>query len=528
MDYSSGTVDVSRVKYGYDCASNRIWREDVVAAANSEDHDEFYTYDDLNRLVTFDRGNLTGTFPAYTGIAGTPGEEQDWALDQLGNWSGFVAKTSGTTDLNQTRYHNDVNEIDGNSGNPITETVGTSWADPAYDAAGNMTTMPQPLAPASSYTLTYDAWNRLVEVEDGANTVQENEYNGLGERIVRSVYDSGTLDHRIHYYYNATWQLLEERKEVSGTEDDDPLGQYVWHPYYVDALAVRYWDGNVDGDYDDTDEGAQYFLQDANFNVTAVVDDSGTVLERYAYTAYGKVTYLEDDFDAATNQWSTIGNTHLYTGRERDPETGLQLNRNRYYASHLGRWINRDPIGYSGGDSNLYGYVGGRPGDAVDPHGLSFWDCFGSPREKNGKVCGYSIWLLTGSCCAPPDQVIAATDRHDEFVNCWWDCEVTIHKCAIGCPLDAAGGGAGVGFTHYEYVTGVAKPLANASDVTTLQSRLALLLREHGCKGGLQKALRVGAQEASKRPIRSGIKSGIAGVAIVEAGFSAYCSWKCY
>ena len=69
------------------------------------------------------------------------------------------------------------------------------------------------------------------------------------------------------------------------------------------------------------------------------------------------------------NAARAISNELLYTGRIRDPETGLQLNRNRFYASHLGRWVNRDPIGYLGGDNNLYGYVAGRPTYYEDPQG---------------------------------------------------------------------------------------------------------------------------------------------------------------
>ena len=109
---------------------------------------------------------------------------------------------------------------------------------------------------------------------------------------MREVYACGSLDYRIHCYYNEQWQLLEERKEVSGTESADPLNQYVWHPYYIDALAVRYYDDNVDGsgivEYD--------YLHDANFNVTAVTNSRSTVLERYNYTPYGEVTFLNAYF----------------------------------------------------------------------------------------------------------------------------------------------------------------------------------------------------------------------------------------
>jgi hypothetical protein len=76
------------------------------------------------------------------------------------------------------------------------------------------------------------------------------------------------------FYYNEQWQELEVRK--NGTERE----AYVWHPYYVDALAVRYHDSNENGNYTGTQE-AQYALQDDNFNVTASIDALANVLERF-------------------------------------------------------------------------------------------------------------------------------------------------------------------------------------------------------------------------------------------------------
>ncbi len=72
-----------------------------------------------------------------------------------------------------------------------------------------------------------------------------------------------------------------------------------------------------------------YYLQDANFNVTAIVDSAGTVVERYSYTPYGEVTIMDASF--TTRASSLVANELLFTGRRTDPETGLQLNRNRFY-----------------------------------------------------------------------------------------------------------------------------------------------------------------------------------------------------
>ena len=125
---------------------------------------------------------------------------------------------------------------------------------------------------------------------------------------------------------------MEERVEVTGTIGPYPLAQYVYHPSYVDAIAVRYYDENTDGLSIDE----HYYLQDANFNVTSVTDNTGAVVERYAYTPYGEATVLDADFSVDADGISDISNELLYTGRRLDPETGLQLNRIGSTTSSLG------------------------------------------------------------------------------------------------------------------------------------------------------------------------------------------------
>ena len=62
-------------------------------------------------------------------------------------------------------------------------------------------------------------------------------------------------------------------------------------------------------------------------------------------------------------------NELLYTGRRSDPETGLQLNRHRFYHQQLGRWVSRDPTEYFAGVYNLYQYVKANPIRYGDPTG---------------------------------------------------------------------------------------------------------------------------------------------------------------
>jgi uncharacterized protein RhaS with RHS repeats len=41
----------------------------------------------------------------------------------------------------------------------------------------------------------------------------------------------------------------------------------------------------------------------------------------------------------------------------------------RDYDGRIGRWLSKDPIGFDGGDTNLYGYVLGDPVNYHDPEG---------------------------------------------------------------------------------------------------------------------------------------------------------------
>jgi len=257
-------------------------------------------------------------------------------------------------DLNQTRTVNAANEI-----TAITESTGPAWIDPAYDAAGNMTTIPQPADLTAGYTGTYDAWNRLVKLADGMTTVAEYEYDGENRRIVK-VDKTGMADVTYDYFHNEEWQTLEVRKDA----DADPYEQYVWHPHYIDAIVLRDYDPDTDG------SAARYYsAQDANFNVTAATNSSGTVVERYAYTPYGELQVLDANFATDADGLSDIGNSVTYTGREFDAESGLYHYRNRYYHGQVGLFVSRDPVGYIGSPLNLYEYVSSAPITSLDPTG---------------------------------------------------------------------------------------------------------------------------------------------------------------
>jgi RHS repeat-associated protein len=412
-------ADLDRHQYGYDRAGNRLWRRNVVAAALGKEFDELYGYDAIHRLKHMARGTLNGGRTALTSETFA----QCWTLDSTGNWQGFREDDTGngTWDLIQQRSANPVNEISN-----ITETAGPSWVTPAYSRAGNMTTLPQPADPTQSYTATYDAWNRLVKIADGSDTVSEYAYDGAKRRIVQKSYSGGSLDETRHLYYTepASWQVLEER---IGTSPDSAAAerQFVWGLRYVDDLVLRDRDTDGNGTLDEQ----LYACQDANWNVTGVVDNNGDVQERYAYSAYGVPTTLSPAFvpQAAAFDWETLFASYRF-----EAITNTWHVRNRLYQSKLGTWCARDISQYVDG-VNLYEYVRSNPVDYADPRGTelewlppispcpkcmtTFNKCYGKAKQHYiactvGSASGYTFAdaVCIGLCAKfpPPHRYLCA------------------------------------------------------------------------------------------------------------------------
>ena len=91
-------------------------------------------------------------------------------------------------------------------------------------------------------------------------------------------------------------------------------------------------------------------------SVTALTDSSGTIKERYAYDAYGRLSVFDGSGTARMS--SSEGNRFAYTGREWDEELGLYHYRTRMYDSQCGQFLGRDPIGYVDGFSLYNNYSG--------------------------------------------------------------------------------------------------------------------------------------------------------------------------
>ena len=91
---------------------------------------------------------------------------------------------------------------------------------------------------------------------------------------------------------------------------------------------------------------------------------TGEVVQRMDFAAFGE--RLQD-----TNPgFQPFG----FAGGLYDSDTGLVRFGARDYDPESGRWTSKDPIGFEGGDENLYGYALSDPINLIDPHGLEWID----------------------------------------------------------------------------------------------------------------------------------------------------------
>lgn len=132
----------------------------------------------------------------------------------------------------------------------------------------------------------------------------------------------------------------------------------------MDQLVLR--DRDTSDPANGTLDERLYALQDANWNVTALLNASGNALERYLCEPYGKITITDGSFKCDA---SSFDNPYAFTGRRFDSESGLYCYRNRYYHFQVGQFVCRDSMGYADGSAGLYQYTLSSPIAHVDSNG---------------------------------------------------------------------------------------------------------------------------------------------------------------
>ncbi len=345
------------VGYGYDEAGNRI--SITYPGAKKV----IYTYDADNRLcsvhdwLTYGSAgyqfSAQGVLQSITNINGTA---RTFTYDSADRLTDIANKKADNTAIND--YHLTLNAVNMptrivRNGEPALPVPASSSTGYGYNDANQITS-----AGAVNYThdllgnvngasdgrsLTFDYANRLIQ-STIAGEMRSYAYDALGNRISRT---TGGTDTRYLLDINGGMsQILAEMDSANTVKN-----------YYI------YGDGNLLFRISNTGQRFTYH-HDHLGNTTAVTDDGGIITEQYGYDEYGKV--LVSGPASAENPFRYVGQFGVM-----DEGNGLLFMRARYYDTSSGRFLSRDPLGFGGGDLNLYAYVGANPVMHVDYSGLA-------------------------------------------------------------------------------------------------------------------------------------------------------------
>ncbi|WP_244160367.1 RHS repeat-associated core domain-containing protein [Pseudomonas graminis] len=183
---------------------------------------------------------------------------------------------------------------------------------------------------------------------DGDNLAWESSpppYAGALGRTVHYIHEPGTFVPVAQAIRHETIRLVSQ-PTYQGRYNfkEDPLWNYKPVALPIDTLA--------------------WYQCDHLGTPQEITDQNGNTAWSAQYKAWGEAKEQRSEFA----QQVGLTNPIRFQGQYHDHETGLHYNRHRYYDPKVGRFISKDPIGYSGG-LNLYAYAA-NPVEWIDPLGL--------------------------------------------------------------------------------------------------------------------------------------------------------------
>ena len=344
-----------------------------------------YAYD----RIAVDSGNRMGTRLASTGYTfGSSSRGFTYTYDDSGNIKSVMASDSAGM----------LYDYDG-LGQLVKETpIGlTMYAVTyAYDTAGNIRSITRGGTTFKSFGYTNPSWPDLLTSVTANGTTKDVLYEGQSQTS-----DLPSSGNPVTYYngrdYHFDWskgrqlteavvggQTVKYAYDMAGVRSSKQVGDTTYTYTTLSGKVMRQQWGNksLEFVYDDGNQpfamiykhGSEaelyYYLVNAQGDVAAILDSSGTMVASYNYDAWGSCTVYNSS-DAAIGDLNPL----RYRGYYYDAETGFYYLQSRYYDPAICRFINADgQLSITDFiDSNLFAYCGNDPVNRTDPTGEAWW-----------------------------------------------------------------------------------------------------------------------------------------------------------
>ncbi|MBK7707793.1 MAG: RHS domain-containing protein [Acidobacteria bacterium] len=303
-----------------------------------------YTFDRMSRLTRLTDTSQTATLfdrqYEYNNAnqiesVTEPGRVRNFSYDFVNRLTGMTSPTEPAESYNfdpvgnRLSSHRSANY--GYEFGQFNRVNSTDTAGYVYDANGNIRMKAEG---KELWRYQWDFDNRLVSASTRKQTVRYK-YDALGRRIQRFIVGG-----------KENTKFIHDGADVIADDNSGTLTKYINGPGIDNKLRMQ------------TGSDVRYFIADHLGSTNALTDASGNVTSSAAYDSFGNAT-------------GNLATRYKFTGREYDDFTGLHYYRARWYDSNLGRFISEDPIGFAGGDVNLYGYVWNQPLKYRDPVGTT-------------------------------------------------------------------------------------------------------------------------------------------------------------
>ena len=301
--------------YTYDAFGN-------VLTDTNQDGQWAYTYDADSQLT---QAIFT---PNNTDPDGLTAQNLQYVYDAAGN------RISETVNGVTTTYvSNNVNEYTSST----TNGVATNYQ---YDNDGNLIGQ---TTGGSTTTYAYNELDQLTAVS-GPGTTASYAYDPLGNLISQTVNGATT-----NYQVDPDGDIVAA---FGGTGVYNNSGGLQAHYTYGFGLVSQVSAAGAASYYDFNNVGSTIGITDA----------AGKYVNQYSYLPFGETTTIA----------ATLTNPFTFVGQAGVLQIGSNLSHMaaRNYSPTTGQFVSKDPLGISGGDTNLRRYASNSPNNFIDPSGL--------------------------------------------------------------------------------------------------------------------------------------------------------------